>query len=346
MFGLIKGVSRWFLNKPIVYESNFASKWLQEQKDITIISSSHAIEPFKSIISENVLILLNPPLEIDELKLWIPKIHTKWIVGIGGGVIMDTTKYLARESKVKCCLIPSILSTTSWLNMAIALRNKNKLLMAGAFHAHQTIVDPDYILKSPPYMTLAGIADLLCLFSALGDWKIAHQDKGEKISEKAVDEFTKFALSIIAHPELFRENNEQTIRKIYEIFLEALSLCGASLSGRPLEGSEHFLYYCIDELDTRRFIHGNMIAMNILICLRLQGKDALFNPNEIKDFFSKAGIAYNLSANKLTYDDICIALDRIHKFVDDMKLPYSIWNRISNGISEEEKKELVDWLNR
>ena len=36
---------------------------------------------------------------------------------------------------------------------------------------------------------------------------------------------------------------EQSVKKVYETFLHALSLCRVLFSDRPVEGAEHFLSY-------------------------------------------------------------------------------------------------------
>ncbi|MFX0103669.1 MAG: hypothetical protein ACFFCS_29170, partial [Candidatus Hodarchaeota archaeon] len=127
-------------------------------------------------------------------------------------------------------------------------------------------------------------------------------------------------------------------------FLEGLFMCGASFSGRPVEGSEHFMYYYFDELDDRRFNHGKVIALNTLIALKLHG-DRKFVPLEpIKKFFDKVGIAYKPADSGISRQEFIQMFLNIKDFVEKRDLPYSILNELDFKEDSKELNEILDWI--
>ncbi|MHA1849045.1 MAG: iron-containing alcohol dehydrogenase [Promethearchaeota archaeon] len=348
MFHVMYSISRFYLSRPVDIGDGNAFSWLKSRKDYTVVTSKtplniieNAIKGFEEKMAGKII--LSPPIEINELNSLIneQEINTSWIVGIGGGRINDVSKYLAKNLKKKLCLIPSILSTTSWLNMGVALRQDNVLTFPCNRHPDKIIVDLNLISKATPDLNVAGIADLTCSASAIGDWKISSELKGEKISKKAINKFIQYNDEITAHPEFLSPVSKDTIRYIHDKFLEGLSLCGASFSGRPLEGSEHFMYYYLDELDDRKFRHGSMIAMTTLISLKLQGERALYSLEKLKTFFTRAGIDYSPEKNHVSEKELVDMLKNIKHFVEKRGYPFSILNIVDEDMDGKKANEII-----
>lgn len=329
MFGLMKKLAKWYLSRPVEYLQGGASGWLTEMDDYSIVTSNSPKAYFNDIFDKKgIFVIKNPPIEVVDLDLLIPSISTKWIVGIGGGRVNDASKYLAKKAGKKLCLIPSILSTTSWLNMAIALRENNKLVFPCEKHANKIIIDPSLIQKAPSYLNVGGIADLLCCASAIHDWKLDNDLHGTKFSKNGFDAFLTFIDDMVSNPELFNPFNQKSIEQVYEIFLKALCLCGASASGRPLEGSEHYMYYYLDEISSEKIIHGAIIALTTLISLILHENMPLFK--KLKSFFDKVGIRYKPIDLGLSNDTIESMLKKMDDFTKDRNLEFTILNKKKN----------------
>jgi glycerol-1-phosphate dehydrogenase [NAD(P)+] len=345
MFNLMKRLSRAYLQKPVVFAANQAPFWLESHGDITIVTSAHAYAAIKQSLGDRQPhVIEDPPLEIAELDVLVPSITTPWIVGIGAGRVMDASKYLALRSHRKLCLIPSALSTTSWLNMAIALRKDGKLHFPGTIHARATIVDPQFISKAPLSLTLGGIVDILAACTAVTDWVISHEKAGEKISARGVDAFTALVRKILASKTAYTGAPADAIRAVHDTFLEALALCGASFSGRPVEGSEHFLYYFAEEICKRRFVHGEIIALMMLVSLHLQGSRAMVEPSEVKAFIENIGIKCSPRELGISRDEMERVLRGAKAFTVDRKHPFSILNVLDLDQAPARLKEVLDWI--
>jgi len=345
MFGIMKRLARYYLSRPVLLKSGAVENWLRDHENVTIVTSPAPRSCLESIIMEKRFpIIMDPPIEVLALDKIVHEIKTSWIAGIGAGRVMDASKYLALRTKCKLCLIPSALSTTSWLNMAIALRKNNILFFPGARHATATIVDPDFILKAPITLTLGGLADILASCSAITDWEIAEEKTGEKVSRRGIVAFKNLIEKILDQQDIYKQGTPDSINLVYETFLEALALCGASFSGRPVEGSEHFLFYLAEETCQKRFVHGEIIPLMTLVALYLQDARAFIKPERLREFFDGLDLKYSPSYLGIGRDEMDRILANASKFTTMRKLEYTILNDDPGIRKGTVNPDLLDWL--
>ena len=107
-------------------------------------------------------VILNPSIEITSINTMAASIQENLIVGIGGGRIMDATKALAKMAKTKniCILIPSILSTTAWLNPTASLKKGSHVYHAKGKY-DQIIIDCPLIAAAPSHLNFGVLSPLL-----------------------------------------------------------------------------------------------------------------------------------------------------------------------------------------
>ncbi len=345
MFGIMKWLSRTYLQRPLVFTPGAAPAWFESHGDVTIVTSTRAHAAIKPFIGErDWKVIMDPPLEVSELDAVVPTITTSWIAGIGAGRVMDASKYLALRAHRKLCLMPSALSTTSWLNMAIALRRDGKLHFPGNIHARTTIVDPAFISQAPIALTLGGLVDILAACTAVTDWVISHEKTGEKLSTRGVDAFTSLVGRILGGKATYTGEPAGAIRAVYDTFLEALAMCGASFSGRPVEGSEHFLYYLAEETCKRRFVHGEIIALMTLAALHLQGSRAMVLPARLIAFLEGMGISFSPHKLGMSREEVERVLKGARAFVVERKHPFSILNVLDLEHEPVKLDAILDWL--
>ncbi len=285
-------------------------------------------------------ILLDQPLQYCEIKK--KKIKESIIFGIGGGRSLDIAKSMAKLNKKKCILIPTILSTTAWLNPMASLKDKEKVYHApGKFN--QTVIDPELIAQSPQHLNIGGMADILCGYNSLSDWVLANEIAGERMPKKALDLVLNFLNDIKNDLKSHIPIDSSSIVFITNCFKEALGLCWGLLSGRPVEGSEHFLYYLLEETYNRPMNHGAIIALNTLVCLKLRGQNSLIDPSILQKFYDDIGIKYRLSEQDIPLEIYREALETIQQFVIDRKMKFSLWN-LENPYENCSIQEILDWI--
>ncbi|MHA1369916.1 MAG: iron-containing alcohol dehydrogenase [Promethearchaeota archaeon] len=292
---------------------------LNEMEDQIIIAAD---EPWalikKNLTNKPRRIIFNYSMEIDHLRN-LEKTKGKFkghVVGLGGGTACDTAKYLAWRWSLPLVLIPSIVSVDAWLCRSIAVREFNIVKYIGRVEPERVIVDLGLIQKAPEELNKAGVSDILSITSALGDWLIARDNFGEKFSKHIFNQAKNIAKRLLSSVEDIRVMNDDAIIAIVNGFVDEVDLCESWSNSRPEEGSEHFLAYCLESITGKHYIHGNLVALNILVVLKLQERiqKAVFDFNELKNFFDNIDLFYSPDKQGIPLHDYRDALQEIQEF--------------------------------
>ena len=142
---------------------------------------------------------------------------------------------------------------------------------------------------------------------------------------------------------LIKEMKDEGIKKIIEFLLWEIKLCEEWGNARPEEGGEHFLAYAIEKIRPARYLHGALIALNVLIVLRLQGSDAIFNYQDVQDVLDCIGLKYSPQSLGIPREDFKKALEYVPKYVVEEKLFHGLWNRL-NPFQEVSIEKILDWI--
>jgi len=201
------------------------------------------------------------------------------ILAIGGGRILDIGKYLSYKTLVPVVNIPTILSSDGISSPISIIRINNEYKSIGTVMPIGIIIDLEVIKNSPDIYTKAGLGDLMSNISAAYDWKLANEEKNERI-----DNFGKNLSLLPALNVVDREDEYERIGAKKLIFLknlaEGLIMSGISMSvvgsSRPASGSEHNISHALDKLLKRnRKSHGLQVGIATLLTMYLQKQNRL-----------------------------------------------------------------------
>jgi len=272
-------------------------------------------------------LILDPSIQLEKIKTMALSIKEDLIVGLGGGRIMDATKALAKRAKKSCILIPSILSTTAWLNSTASLKKGPQVHHATGKY-DQILIDCSLIAAAPAHLNFGGLMDLIVGWSGLADWRLKKREKGGYFPKLAESILVDYCNRIQSFMET-RSGSELTSEMIPQMaryFIEGIANCYGLLSGRPLESGEHYLYYAIEEILNCPMNHGALISLCTLICLRLHGSNSFIQPEILKDLMKSCKIKYSLEDLNIAPDQLIKILKGMKTFVEIHKFPFSIWN--------------------
>jgi len=302
----------------------------------------------KSIKIQPREIIINQDMRIENLENLekTKKINAQYIVGFGGGSSCDTAKYLSWKWKIPLIISPSILSVDAWLCRSIAVRFDHKVEYIGDVQAERYIVDYSIVKKAPKFLNWAGIADIISITTALGDWTIARDEFGEKFCSDTFQKAKEIVEQLLLQADSIYKVDDKGILALINGQVDEVILCEDWGDSRPEEGGEHFLAYCLEEITHDHYIHGNIIALNVLIMLKLQRDKAIFDYNEIKSFFDKIGILYSPESQGINKKMLEKALSSVQAYVKKEKLRTGLWSleRVFDGKGEYSIKGILEWI--
>ena len=257
------------------------------------------------------------------------------IVGIGGGMAIDVAKYISWKLNKNLVSIPTILSVDAFTTPAAGVRVNHDVEYLGIASPNPLIIDYDLLRSAPEELNIAGVGDLFSIYTASFDWQYAYS-KGKSeypFSQDAIDKGKKILDFIYDNIGNIKANNDNGLRSIVEAYISLNTICLPIDHFRIEEGSEHYLFYELEERLKRPFIHGNIIGLGIYLMSRLQNN----NPEFITEMMNESGLIYNPNSMNIKREDLKDSLLELKEYV---KSKDKLWYTI---IDESEINE--EWVN-
>ncbi|MDO5557552.1 MAG: iron-containing alcohol dehydrogenase [Clostridia bacterium] len=250
----------------------------------------------KYIIKEN---WHNISKDIKKIENYIEKLDgIDKVISFGGGSTIDIGKYISYKLNTEYICIPSMLSTNSYSTNKVALIDNDKKITLQAKMPDKIIIDND-VLKLSKNENLYGLADVLSIYTALYDWKIANEDINEKINENIYNQANTLLYEVLQ----FINNNsfDNIIENNIELF-KFIGIAGYITNlygtGRPESGSEHIMAKEIEQnIDIP---HGMSVSVGILLMSLVQKRFS----NSIYNAITKMKIFENCKKYGLTKEII------------------------------------------
>jgi glycerol-1-phosphate dehydrogenase [NAD(P)+] len=237
--------------------------------------------------------------QIDELK---PEV----VLGIGGGTKIDVAKMSAAHKEVPFISVPTTAAHDGIASPLVSLKGLEKPYSLMAQSPMAIIADTNIIIKSPYRFTASGCADVISKLTAVRDWKLAYEVKGEYFGEYAGSLAMMSARLVVKNSSLIKPNEEEGLR----VLLEALISCGVSMSiagsSRPCSGSEHLFSHALDQIVSKPALHGEQCGVGAIMMARLHNIDW----RRIKGTLKKVGAPTTAEELGVTPEDVIEALVR------------------------------------
>ena len=216
--------------------------------------------------------------KIDELK---PQV----VLGIGGGTKIDVAKMSSANKERPFISIPTTAAHDGIASPLVSLKGLEKPYSLMAQSPMAIVADTNVIIKSPYRFTASGCADVIAKLTAVRDWRLAHEVKGEYYGEYAASLALMSARLVVRNAGLIKPGEEEGLR----VLLEALISCGVSMSiagsSRPCSGSEHLFSHALDQVAPKPALHGEQCGVGTILMARLHNIDW----RRIRDTLRKVG---------------------------------------------------------
>ncbi|WP_405428920.1 iron-containing alcohol dehydrogenase family protein [Micromonospora sp. NBC_00617] len=191
------------------------------------------------------------------------------VVGIGGGKTIDVAKYAATRRG-----LPMVSVATSLANDGIASPVASLITdgIKGSYGVHipiGVIVDLDFVESGPDRHNRAGIGDVISNISALADWELSRQVRGERVDGLAASLSRAGAEAVLNHP------GDMSDDAFVIVLAEALISSGLAMAvdgtSRPCSGGCHEIMHAVDSLFPGTASHGELAGLGALFCTWLRG---------------------------------------------------------------------------
>ncbi|MDG6920442.1 MAG: iron-containing alcohol dehydrogenase [Nitrososphaerota archaeon] len=267
-------------------------------------------------------------LEIDDMDAVIkktPKVEA--VVGIGGGVSIDSAKWFAWKRKCSAIFVPTILSVNAYATPAAAVRKKGIVNYLGDVIPDRIVIDYQAIQSAPKRLNTSGTGDVYSCKTALSDWELSHKETGEVWHAKAAAGSRRILKTLITKSSDIKAVNEEGIKTLVKLHLETNKVQLMAGSPRPEEGSEHVYFYSLEELTGRHFLHGEVVGTGIYVIRSFQAGDEEETAKDMEGF----GLLYKPKDYGVTRDEFVKTLLHMKKYASykayKAKLPYTILDK-------------------
>ena len=196
-----------------------------------------------------------------------------FIVGVGGGRVIDTAKIVAYNLDIPFISVPTAASHDGIASARASVPMEAGIPRLKPSPRWRSWPIPAIIASAPHRLLAAGCADVISNYTAILDWELAHRVKGEPMSEYAIALSKMTAEILVKNAAIIKPHQEQSARFVIKALVSsgvAMSIAGSS---RPASGGEHKFSHALDRLAPGKALHGESCGIGTIISMYLHGGD-------------------------------------------------------------------------
>lgn len=237
----------------------------------------------------------------EEIKALKPQV----VFGVGGGTKIDVAKLSSAHQEVPFISVPTTASHDGIASPLSSVKGFEKPYSVMAQAPIAIIADTNIIMQAPWRFVVSGCGDVIAKFTAVKDWKLAHEEKNEYYGEYAASLALMSAKLVMQNAELIKPGKEEGLR----VLLEALISCGVSMSiagsSRPCSGSEHLFSHALDMIKPNHAMHGEQCGVGTIMMAYLHRA----NWKRIREALKMLGAPTNAHELGIEKEDVVKALE-------------------------------------
>jgi len=238
------------------------------------------------IVKKNISVVWPTAKEVNTVARYAEKNNVDFLIGVGGGSIIDVTKLVSFELSKPFISTPTCASHDGIASPRASLKDKKKgSISKTAVSPLAVLADTTVISKAPYRMLASGCADVISNLSAVKDWELAHRLKNEEFSTFAASLSQTAAKLLLDKAEDIRSGLEEAVWQAVKCMIVsgvAMSVAGTT---RPASGAEHMFSHMLDRIAPGRAMHGEQCGVGAIMMMYLHGG----NWQEIRDALKAIG---------------------------------------------------------
>ncbi len=299
---------------------------IEERRDAVVLTTDPAWKAVKGIaINSHQLIYVTGNTDAAMAAI-AEACEGEVVYGIGGGLTIDTAKYVAAANGLPLIAFPTILSTDAFLTDATGVRENGCVKYLPTMPPDTVIVDMDVLCEAPAPMRASGAADVLSIATALWDWQEAEKMEANPPDQRLTPQTTNIAETLLQTLlENAREIGSGTpdgLKLLFDLLCMEVQLCNLCGHSRVEEGSEHYFTYAIENHLTStsggNVLHGELVALGILLMATLQSQPWMQYRHAMEC------LQINYRSPAVTPEAIVETLINLSEYVAQHELPYTV----------------------
>ena len=197
-----------------------------------------------------------------------------FVVGFGGGRSVDVGKMTAFKIKKPFLSVPTSASHDGISSPFVSIRGIDKPYSVKANTPIGVLADTLLMSQAPPRLLSGGCGDLVGKMTAVKDWELAREERGEYFGSYAANLAYMSAKIILTESKKLGKRDEYGIRTIVEALISAgVAACIAG-SSRPCSGSEHLFSHAVEYVAGPDYgLHGERVGIGTIMMAKLHGLD-------------------------------------------------------------------------
>ncbi len=254
-----------------------------------------------------------------------------YLLGIGGGTVIDVAKMAADELGVGFVSVPTTASHDGIVSGRGSIPSGNTRHSVAADPPLGVIADTELIAGAPWRYTTAGCADIISNYTAVRDWQLAHRLKNAEYSEYAGALSQMTAEMLVGNAESIKPGLEDSAWIVMKALVSSGVAMSIADSSRPASGAEHLISHQLDRIAGDTALHGHQVGVATITTEYLHtGQDG--NWQNVRGALSSIGAPTTVDALGHSTDDFLKAMTSAHEIRDR----YTI---LGNGVSEAAARE-------
>jgi glycerol-1-phosphate dehydrogenase [NAD(P)+] len=212
--------------------------------------------------------IIEPSNDFSGILDYVKKKKINFILGVGGGKVIDTAKYTSFLSEIPFLSIPTSAAHDGIASPLVSLKGEKPV----SFKARSPIAvvaDTKIIKKAPHRLLASGCGDAISNYTAVLDWELAHKEKGEYYGDYAAALSMMSAQIVMCCAE--KVNSDVSIA-VEALISSGVAICIAD-SSRPCSGSEHLFSHALDIICPNPALHGEQCGVGTIMMAYLHGDD-------------------------------------------------------------------------
>lgn len=268
--------------------------------------------------------------DVEAVEEKIKALKPQVVFGVGGGTKIDAAKLSSARQEVPFISVPTTASHDGIASPLSSVKGFEKPYSVMAQAPIAIIADTNIIMQAPWRFVISGCGDVVAKFTAVKDWKLAHEEKNEYYGEYAASLALMSAKLVIQNAKLIKPGNEEGLR----VLLEALISCGVSMSiagsSRPCSGSEHLFSHALDIIKSNHAMHGEQCGVGTIMMAYLHKA----NWKRVRETLIMLGAPTNAEELHVEKEDVIKALETAPTIRPER---YTVLNKLNLSHKEYER---------